>query len=351
MRRREFIAGLGSAAAWPVVARAQQAAVPVVGFLDLGPPRPDASYVAAFRQGLAAAGFVEGQTVAIEYRWANNQGARLAPLAAELVQRQVAVIVALGGPPVLAAKAASSTIPIVFSIGADPIEFGLVASLSRPGGNMTGVTGFSAELTGKRLDLLCQMAPLATTVAYITDPGAKDSYAATREMFATARALGRQAIILEARSGFDIDKAFATLVERGAGALVVGPHILFGRNFKKLIDLAARYRIPTIYPGRGFTVAGGLYPRWFGGLSPDRLPLCRADSQGRQTGRPAGPAADQVRARHQPQNRKGARSDRPRDAARRCRRGDRVGVAHAGGDAAVRAARMRDPASGELGTG
>jgi putative tryptophan/tyrosine transport system substrate-binding protein len=180
MRRREFIAGLGSVAASPLAARAQQQAVPVVGFLDLGPPRPDAGDVAAFRQGLAAAGFVEGRTVAIEYRWANNQGAaRLAALAAELVQRQVAVIVALGGPPVLAAKAATSTIPIVFDIGGDPIKFGLVASLSRPGGNMTGVTGLSGELTGKRLDLLRQMAPLATTVAYITDPGARDSEDAT----------------------------------------------------------------------------------------------------------------------------------------------------------------------------
>jgi putative ABC transport system substrate-binding protein len=246
MRRREFIAGLGGVVALPAILRAQQAALPVVGFLDLRSPR------------LAAAGFVEGQTVAIEYRWANNQGARLAPLAAELVQRQVAVIVALGGPPVLAAKAATSTIPIVFGIGADPIEFGLVASLSRPGGNMTGVTGLSGELTGKRLDLLRQMAPLAMTVAYLTDPGARDSEEATRQMLATARALGRQAIILEARSEFDIDAAFATLIERGAGALVVGPHILFERNGKKIIDLAARYKIPAIYPGGGFAVAGGL---------------------------------------------------------------------------------------------
>jgi putative ABC transport system substrate-binding protein len=232
MRRREFIAGLGSAAAWPLAARAQQPALPVVGFLDLRSPRPDARDVSAFREGLAAAGFVEGRTVAIEYRWANNVGARLAPLAAELVQRRVAVIVALGGPPVLAAKAATSTIPIVFGIGGDPIKFGLVASLSRPGGNMTGVTGLSGELTGKRLDLLRQMAPLATTVAYLTDPGARDSEEATREMLATARALGRQAIILEAQRGFEIDAAFATLVERGAGALVVAL-ISFSRGISR----------------------------------------------------------------------------------------------------------------------
>jgi putative tryptophan/tyrosine transport system substrate-binding protein len=260
MRRREFIAGLGSATAtWPLVARAQQPALPVVGFLDLGSPRPDASYVAAFRQGLAAAGFVEGRTVAIEYRWANNQGARLATLAAELVQRQVAVIVALdSGPTILAAKAATSTIPIVFASGADPIKFGLVASLRRPGGNMTGVTFLSTELTGKRLDLLREIAPSATTVAYITDPRVPDSEEPTRDMLAAARALGRQAIILEARSRLDIDVAFATLVERGAGALVVAPHILFVFNQAKIIDLAARHNIPAIYSGRGFVVAGGL---------------------------------------------------------------------------------------------
>jgi putative ABC transport system substrate-binding protein len=200
MRRRQFIAGLGSAVAWPVVARAQQPALPVLGFLDGGSPRPDASDVVAFRQGLAAAGFVEGRTVAIEYRWANRQGGRLAPLAAELVQRKVAVIVAIdSGPTVLAAQAATSTIPIVFAFAGDPIEFGLVASLSRPGGNMTGVTFLSSELTGKRLGLLLEMAPLATTGAYLTNPLVRDSEAQTRDMLAAVRALGRQAIILEAR--------------------------------------------------------------------------------------------------------------------------------------------------------
>ena len=176
MKRREFITLLGGATAWPIAARAQQRAMPVVGFLDLGSPRPDAGYVVAFRQGLASAGFVEGRTVAIEYRWANNQWRQLATHAEELVQRQVAVIVAIdGGPTIFAAKAATSTIPIVFAIGADPIKLGLVASLSRPGGNMTGVTLLSRELTGKRLDLLCEMAPSVRTVAYITDPRARDS--------------------------------------------------------------------------------------------------------------------------------------------------------------------------------
>jgi putative ABC transport system substrate-binding protein len=259
IRRRQFITGLGSAAAWPLLARAQQPAVPVVGLLDLRSPRPNASDVSAFRQGLAAAGFVEGRTVAIEYRWANNQGERLATLAAELVQRQVAVIVALdSAPTVLAAKAATSTIPIVFMLGVDPINFGLVASLSRPGGNMTGVTLLNTELTGKRLDLLREIAPSATTVAFLTDPRVRDSEEQASVLLAEARALGRQAIILEARSGLDIDVVFATLVERGAGALVVAPHILFGRNAKKVVELAARHKIPAIYSGRFFAVAGGL---------------------------------------------------------------------------------------------
>ena len=264
MQRREFIAGLGSAVAWPVVARAQQPAVPVVGFLNLGSPTRSSgaggvSYIAIFRQSLAEAGFVEGRTVAIDYRWANYQVQRLAPLAAELVQRQVAVIVAIdSGPTVLAAKAATSTIPVVFGLGGDPIKFGLVASLSRPGGNMTGVTFLSSELTGKRVDLLREIAPLATTVAYITDPGAGDSEQATSDMLEAARALGRQVIILEARNELDIGPAFATLVDGGAGALVVGPHILFEKNAITIVELAAHHKIPTIYSGRWFAALGGL---------------------------------------------------------------------------------------------
>jgi putative tryptophan/tyrosine transport system substrate-binding protein len=254
MRRREFIVGIGSAAAWPLAARAQQAAMPVIGYLSFGSPTEGTDGVAAFLQGLAAAGYVEGRDVAIEFRWGNHQGWRLPSLAAELVERQVAVIVALdGGPSALAAKAATSTIPILFLLGADPSKFGLAA-----GGNMAGLAVLSSGLMGKRLDLLREIAPSATTVAYITDPRAQDSEEPTRVMLEAARARGQQAMILEARSGIEIDAAFATLVERRAGALVVGPHALFETNGKRIIELAARHKISAIYPGRGFAVAGGL---------------------------------------------------------------------------------------------
>jgi putative tryptophan/tyrosine transport system substrate-binding protein len=252
MRRREFIAGLAAAATCPLRARAQT--IPVIGYLSFGTPTEAVDSVAAFLQGLAAAGYVEGRDVAIEFRWADHQGWRLPSLAAELVQRQVAVIVALdGGPSALAAQAATSTIPILFLLGADPAKFGFVA-----GSNMTGLTAVSSELMGKRVDLLREMAPSATTVGYISDPRAQDFEEATRSMLTAVRALGRQAIILEARSGSDIDAAFVTLVERGAAALVVGPHVLFERNKQNIIDLAARHEISAIYPDRGFVVAGGL---------------------------------------------------------------------------------------------
>jgi len=254
MRRRDFIAGLGSVAAWPVMARAQQAAMPVIGYLSFGSPGEGVGSVTAFLQGLAAAGYVEGRDVTVEFRWANHQGRQLPSLATELVQRQVAMIVALdGGPSALSAQSATSTIPILFLLGAEPAKFGFVA-----GGNMTGLTAVSSELMGKRLDLLREMSPMATTVAYLIDPRAQDSEEPTRAMVEAARALGRQAVILEARSESDIDAAFATLDERGAGALIVGPHVLFQRNAKKIIELTASHKISAIYPDRGFAAAGGL---------------------------------------------------------------------------------------------
>jgi putative tryptophan/tyrosine transport system substrate-binding protein len=254
MRRREFIAGLGGAAAWPVVARAQQATMPVIGYLSFGTPGEGVEGVAAFVEGLAAAGFTEGRDVGIEFRWANHQGWRLPSLAAELVQREVVAIVAVdGGPSALAAQAATSTIPILFLLGGDPAKFGFAAA-----GNMTGLTAVSSALMGKRVDLLHEIAPSATTVGYIANPRAQDFEEATRSVLRVVGARGGQALILEARSASDIDAAFATLVERRARALVVGPHVLFERNREKIIDLAARHKISAIYPDRGFVAAGGL---------------------------------------------------------------------------------------------
>jgi putative tryptophan/tyrosine transport system substrate-binding protein len=228
--------------------------IPAIGYLSFGTLAEGVDGVRAFLQGLAAAGYVEGRDVAIEFRWANHQGWRLPSLAAELVERQVAMIAALdGGPSALAAQAATSTIPILFLLGADPVKFGFAGA-----GNMTGLAAVSGELMSKRVDLLCEIAPWAVTVGYITDPRAQDFEEPTRSMLTAVRALGRQAVIVEARSGSDIDAAFATLVERGAGALVVAPHVLFERNSKKIIDLAARHKLPTIYSDRTFAVAGGL---------------------------------------------------------------------------------------------
>ena len=258
MRRRDLIALLGGAAAWPLAARAQQAAMPVVGFIDASFAAERTEFMAAFRQGLADAGYVEGQNVAIEFRWAGSQSARLPALAAELVHRQVAVIFTGGfGGPAFAAKAATSTIPIVFAYGGDPVKGGLVASLSHPGGNVTGVTAINAELVSKWLSLAGDLVPQATTVGFLS----VSSYLAFYEdqksqILAAAHALGRQVIILETRSDLDYEAAFKTLVQREAGALIVGPSPF--RNTNEILALAARYKIPTIYPRRDYVEAGGL---------------------------------------------------------------------------------------------
>ena len=258
--RREFITLLGgTAAAWPLAARAQQPAMPVIGFLGLGSPRPMGRLVAAFRQGLATAGYVEGQNVAIEFRWADfSQSARLPALAAELVHRQVAVIFTGGfGGPAFAAKAATSTIPIVFAYGGDPVKGGLVASLSHPGGNVTGVTAINSELVSKWLSLAGDLVPQATTVGFFSGDSSYLAYEDRKsQILAAARALGRQVIILETRSDLDYEAAFKTLVQREAGALIVAPSPF--RNTNEILALAARYKIPTIYPRRDYVEAGGL---------------------------------------------------------------------------------------------
>jgi putative tryptophan/tyrosine transport system substrate-binding protein len=224
MGRREFVALLGGAAAWPLAARAQQPSVPVVGFLHPGSLAANRYFVAAFRQGLAEAGFVEGRNVAIEFRWANNQLGQLPALAADLVGLPAAVIVAAGAASSpLAAKNATSTIPIVLAGGIDPVKRGFVASLNRPGGNVTGLTLLSTELLGKRLELLSQMVPQATTVAYLSGPSSSLMFEEdTGEILKAAQALGREFIVVEVRSPFDFEAPFATIAQRGAGALIVG---------------------------------------------------------------------------------------------------------------------------------
>jgi putative tryptophan/tyrosine transport system substrate-binding protein len=257
MRRREFIAGLGAAATWPLAARAQPPAMPVIGVLNRFSPRPRPEADDAFRRGLAEAGYVEGQNVAIEYRGAGTQMARLPGLAVELVHRQVAVIVAIGAlSPILAAKEATPTIPIVFAYGGDPVRDGLVASLDHPRGNVTGMTVLNGELVGKHLSLVGDLVPRATTVAFLSGDSRYLGYEDTKsQVLSAARALGRQVVILETR-GDHYEAAFETLVQRQAGALVVGAFTF--PNTNKIVALAERYQIPTIYPNRRYVVSGGL---------------------------------------------------------------------------------------------
>ena len=259
MRRREFIALLGGAAAWPLAARAQQPAVPVVGFLRPGSPEPNAHLVAAFRGGLGETGYVEGRNVSVEYRWAHNEDDRLPELAAELVRLRVSVIVTPGSTAAAAAaKAATATIPIVFSAGGDPVQTGLVASLNRPGGNVTGVSSMSAELGTKRLGLLQELVPRAARVAVLVNPNNPLANAFITDVTTAAAGIGLQVEVLTASTSHDIDTAFATLVERRADALLVGLDPLFVSRRVQLATLAARHVVPAIYPFREDAVAGGL---------------------------------------------------------------------------------------------
>ena len=260
MRRRDFVAALGGAAAWPIAARAQQPTVPVVGYLDTGTPLAAADDVAALREGLGQAGYIEGRSLAVEFRFPQNGINSLPELATDLVRRQVAVIVAAGGPSSVRAAKAPSTIPIVFVIGADPMRYGLVSSLNRPSGNVTGTTFVSAELEAKRLDLLLQLVPQVSTVAYLLGPSNIEIFANLRnDMLAATHALKRQIIPIEVR-GFDFEGAFSPLAQRRAEALVVGGYRFFlePRNRDQILKLASRYKIPAIYPYRQFPDCGGL---------------------------------------------------------------------------------------------
>src|SRR5262245_27272078 len=260
LKRREFISLLGGAAvAWPLVARAQQAAMPVIGFLSPGSPEADADRINAVRRGLAEIGYVEGQNVAIEYRGAQHQFDRLPALAVDLVGRQVSVIVVVSAPGALAAKAATNKIPIVFSIGADPVQLSLVASLNRPGGNITGVYVLNTRVMGKRLELLHESVPTARVIGYLANPkNAATTPVETKELHEAARALGVELRVLNAADEREIDNAFATLAKEGSLPLVASSDNLFTDRPVRLVMLAARHDIPAIYPYRYFPAAGGL---------------------------------------------------------------------------------------------
>ena len=260
MKRREFMALTGGATVlWPLGTQAQQPAMPVIGWLSARSPAEAASVLQAFRQGLGQVGYFEGKNVTIEYRWAEGRYERLPALAAELVSRQVTVIAATGGEPSpLAAKAATTTIPIVCTLGGDPVETGLVASLNRPGGNLTGTTVMTLEMASKRVDLLHQVAPSATAVAMLINPKFIPASAEAREVQNAARSLGIDINLLNASTESEIDAAFTTIVEQRNGALIIGtdPFLLGQRD--QVVRLAARHMIPTMYFLREFVEAGGL---------------------------------------------------------------------------------------------
>jgi putative ABC transport system substrate-binding protein len=259
LKRREFITLLGgAAAAWPLTARAQQPAMPVIGYLNFGSPESDASRLTGLRRGLNQTGYVEGRNFVIEYRWAGNQADRLPALAADLVQLRVAVIAAAGLLPARAAKAATTSIPIVFSVGADPVQFGLVTSLNRPGGNLTGFNGFVGELGAKGLALLHELVPSTATIGFLENPNNPVFELTTRDVLAAAPAIGLKVQILKASTDREIDAAFVSLVQARTGALLIGNDLLFNNRFEQVIALAARHAIPTMSSWREFVVAGGL---------------------------------------------------------------------------------------------
>jgi len=267
--RRKFITLLGGAAAWPINGRAQQAAMPVIGYLGVSSFEKSAgSSLHAFKRGLAESGYVEDRNVTIEYRWADDEYDRLPALAVELVQRGVAVLVAAGSPAALPAKAATTVIPIVFMIGSDPVELGLVAGLNYPGGNLTGVAYLNVEVAPKRLELLHELIPTAKSIALLVNPAnpvVADAQA--KELQAAISKLDLNLILVKASNPLEMEEAFATLVRERVEALQIGVDPLFGNHVDQLVALAARHKVPTIYPWREFTAAGGLMN--YGSSIPD----------------------------------------------------------------------------------
>ena len=282
MRRRDFIKGIaGSTAAWPLTARGQQ---PVIGYLNSRSRDSDTPFLAAFHNGLNEAGYVEGQNVVIEYRWAEGQYDRLPGLAADLVRRQVAVMAATSTPAALAAKAATSTIPIVVTAAADPVALGLVESLSRPSGNATGVSGYFSPLGAKRLELLHELVPNDALIGVLVNPSYPDAEFQSKNVQEAARMFGQEAHVVNASSEGELNTAFALLVQLKAGILLVTADAFFLSRRDLLVALAARHSIPALYWARKFVLAGGLmsYGRWRR-VPPSRR-LRRPDSQGRQAG-------------------------------------------------------------------
>jgi putative ABC transport system substrate-binding protein len=259
MRRREFITAIGVTAASALTARAQQPRIPLVGFLSVGSANTSALLVASFRQGLQETGYIEGQNITIEFRWADGQYDQLPALASDLVRRQAAVIVTAGGEgSAFAAKAASSTIPIVFNVGRNPVGLGLVASLGHPGGRITGINLFSAELAAKRLGLLHDLMPTTSVIAHLVNPKFPTTEDNIREVEKAAGAIGLQIVLVKASSESEIDAAFATILQNGARALLVGADPFFRGQSEHIAALSVRYAIPAIYEFRDFVEAGGL---------------------------------------------------------------------------------------------
>jgi len=258
MRRRKFITLIGAAAAWPLAARSQQAALPMIGFLNGGSPAEYAPMVAAFREGLKELGYVEGQNVAIEFRWAEGKYERLSALGTDLVRRQVAAIAATSTPAAQAAKALTATVPIVFTTGADPVQLGLVASLNQPGGNVTGVSFLVNELTKKQFEVLHQILPKAALIGFLVNPAVAYARSQTTEAQDAARALGRQLFVVTARTEGEIDAAFAALVKKLAGGVITISDPFLNSRRDQIVALAARHSLPALYPVRDYVAAGGL---------------------------------------------------------------------------------------------
>jgi len=267
LKRWEFITLLGGVAAWPLAAHGQQAAIPVIGFLRNSSPDASTNLLAALRRGLNEASYIEGQNLAIEYRWSDDRSDRLGALAADLVRRQCALIVAAGNAAALAAKAATPTIPIVFATGDDPIQVGLVASLNRPGGNVTGMSLFTSDMIGKMAQQLKEMAPGAAAIAYLINPSSPSEEIYAREAPVVASALGIRIPVLNASTEHDLDDAFASLGKTGVNALVVPPEPFFDSQRDRIVALAARYAVPMIAGLREYVVAGGLMS--YGASLPD----------------------------------------------------------------------------------